>query len=174
MGWWSKRKAERARRRWADANVLGGWPAYQQALGVVRDAVRDGKRRARELEERQRGLAFWPRLEAAHDEALLDALALTIVQREGETLEAYDDRLRAFYAALRARLEPAPALYVDGPPAPARARASDRPPTNAPSPSDVPVAVLSRKELKKLRSEFWRSHGRLPTPREVAELHAAR
>lgn len=184
-------------RRWAEAHVLGGWPALMEAHRVVRRSIREGQRRLRDLDERDAKAAFWPRLEAETDEQLLDALSLTVRPEPDETDDDYDRRLRSAYAILRSRLDesarralptppparspaPAPASYAASKDLASHATDTARkdfashasPPETAPTAAPPRVVLLTRAARRQARRAFYAQWRRWPTDVELTEAIA--
>lgn len=97
---------QRARsRRWAERHVLGGYPAYLQAVGVMLRSARLGLAELEAAEMKERTSALWDSMEHGAIGSLLDTLSWSVVRRKGESDGDYDARLAAAAATLRARLD---------------------------------------------------------------------
>lgn len=156
---------ERRTRRWAEAHVLGGFAAYEQARDILRRSVAEGKRRLRDKVEAERKLAWWSTWERERDENLLDSLALVVPPRTDEDPVAYDDRLWAIVSNLRGRLEaPPPLAFVAS-----AATNHHSAPSRAGSEEAPQVVVLSRAQIRSLNRRIWSQYRRRPTPQEMRE-----
>lgn len=89
--------------RWE--SILGGVDAEREVRRVLRRALKEARRRLRQVEEGERRDAYWGRIQAQADEAFKEALSLSVPPVEGETEDGYDLRLATLASAARPRSE---------------------------------------------------------------------
>lgn len=174
-GWLARRRWRRATRRWADANVIGGWRAERQVRRFLKEQVALGREMARRREQAERGALYFRRWEARTDASLADALSDVLPRAPEETPRAHAARLRAALVSFRLRSDGSPVVRTNPrararAPAPAQAPASDAaPPSQGPRAEErsEPLPPLSRRQMAALKRRIWGQSRRKPNASEI-------
>lgn len=152
----------------ADATVIGGWAAYQEAVREVKAAIARGRAILADRAQREAVASWWERSESALDDELLDVLSWSVPSRSDEDPAAYEARLLSVVVNLRGRLDGASDLLADEG---ALARVREMNPINGKS---VNLPAVEAEALSAEPTGGWSAPSKIAEPTEAELMLPAR
>lgn len=89
--------------------ILGGEAVRREVIRVVRRGIARGRDALRIARNRDGRASYWTDFELDTDERFKNALSMAVAPHVGETEDAYDERLSAFFRNVRSRVDPSDA-----------------------------------------------------------------